>query len=124
MKFLAIFTCSYLLIALCKLVHADIRSHHYTVDHSLDNKVSNTSVLAEYQSLSLTECAAKCGEHCCCFSFNVQKRKCRIRQACDTADMTTEETGWRYYSPTGMLFYIPYITYTKWVYCVSKLISY
>jgi hypothetical protein len=123
MKSLALFTYSYLFIALWQLVQAEMRSQHYTVDPSLDNKVSNTSVMAGHQSLSLIECAAKCGDRCSCFGFNVQKRRCRIHQTCDPADMTTEETGWRYYSLAGMLSYIPYISCLKCISGVLKLVS-
>jgi hypothetical protein len=108
-----LFTCCYLWVALCTLTKGQIRSQHYTVDPSLDNKVSNTSVLAEHQSQSLIECTAKCGDRCSCFGFNIQSRKCRIHQTCEPSVMTTDESGWRYYSPAGMLSYIPYISKLK-----------
>jgi hypothetical protein len=124
MKSLALFTCIYLLIALCKSEVAEIISQRFKVDPILDNKVSNISVLEEHRSQSLSECANECGDRCSCFGFNVQERRCRIHQTCDPAHMTTKETGWRYYSPAGMLSYIPYIAYIKCISCVSKLISY
>jgi hypothetical protein len=124
MKSLLLFACSYLLIALCKSTHAEIRSQHYTVDPSPDNEVYNTSALVEYPSLSTIECAAMCGDHCSCFGFHVQKRKCHIPQICNPADMTKEETGWRYYSQAGMLSYIPYISYMIYVSDISKLVLY
>jgi hypothetical protein len=108
MKSLAVFACNYLFFTLCRLAQADMRSHHYIVDPSLDNKVSNTSVLAEHQSLSLIECAARCEDRCSCFGFNAQQRKCSIHQTCDPDEISIEETGWSYFSPVGMLSYIPY----------------
>jgi hypothetical protein len=101
------------------LAQAEIRSQHYTRDPSLDNKVSNTSVLGEHQSLSLIQCAAKCGDHCSFFGFNVQQRRCRLHQTCDSADMTMEEAGWRYYSPAGMLSYIPYSMLEMSIWCIK-----
>ncbi|XP_056001771.1 ryncolin-1-like [Ostrea edulis] len=69
------------------------------MDASIDNKVSNISLMAIYHSESLTECSAMCGELSACFGFNPQLKKCRIHQSCDPADMTINETGWRNFYP-------------------------
>ncbi|XP_056003659.1 angiopoietin-2-like [Ostrea edulis] len=89
----------FLHVMLCTLSKADIISQHYILDPSLDNKVSNNSLMTKHHSESLIECSAKCGELCVCFGFNPQLKKCRIHQSCDPANMTVDETGWRYFRP-------------------------
>ncbi|XP_056001829.1 fibrinogen-like protein A [Ostrea edulis] len=72
------------------------------MDASLDNKVSNVSLMAIYHSESLIQCSSICcGERCACFGFNPQLQKCRIYQSCDPAHMTIIETGWENFFPDG-----------------------
>ncbi|XP_056001218.1 ficolin-1-like [Ostrea edulis] len=99
MKAISIFTCCFLYTILCTLSKADVRTQRYTMEVSLDNKMSNVSLMAMHHSESLTECSAMCGQLCACFGFNPQQKKCRIHQSCDPADMTINEKGWRNFYP-------------------------
>ncbi|XP_056001834.1 fibrinogen-like protein A [Ostrea edulis] len=99
MKAITTFIRCFLCIILCTLSKAAVRPKRYTVETSLDNKVSNVSLMAMYHSESLTECSTMCGELCACFGFNPQLQKCRIHQSSDPADMIINETGWRNFYP-------------------------
>jgi hypothetical protein len=116
MKVVTTFIRCFLYIIWCTLSKAQ----RYTVNHSLDNKVSTIGLLGEHPSISVTECTIKCGELCACFGFN--RQLCRIHQTCDPADMTNNEAGWVYFSPTKgntMLYYRFYIKCYAY-YCIFK----
>ena len=117
MKFITVLTC--LLIAFCTRTAAEVRIQRYTVDPDLDNKVSTTSLLATHPSLSLTECSAMCNGVCSCFGFNPIRKECRIHQTCDPSEITTEETGWRYYSPAGMFSHNSLLKCLKQSHCAN-----
>jgi hypothetical protein len=91
-----------LLLVICTLTDAESISWYYSTEPSLDNKVSNVSLMAEHHSKSLPNCAVKCGEDCACFGFNPLRRKCRIHESCDPSNMTTNEPEWSYFCPEGM----------------------
>ncbi|XP_056001391.1 fibrinogen C domain-containing protein 1-A-like [Ostrea edulis] len=101
MKVVTIFIRCFLYIILCTLSKADVKTQRYTMDTSLDNKVSNVSLMAIHHSESLTGCSAMCGGLCAFFGFNPQLKICRIHQSCDPSAMTINETGWRNFFPDG-----------------------
>ncbi|XP_048738822.2 fibrinogen-like protein A [Ostrea edulis] len=99
MKVITIFTRCFLYTILCTLSKADVKPQCYTMEVSLDNKMSNVSLMAIHHSEYFTKCSAMCGQLCACFGFNPQQKKCRIHQSCDPADMTINEKGWRNFYP-------------------------
>jgi hypothetical protein len=101
MNFMTLFICCY--FAVCSLTNSEVRTRDYIIKPSLNDKISNTNLLTEQQSASVAVCTALCIGRCACFGFNPQKGKCRIHQSCNMSDMTTDDAGWRYYSPQGML---------------------
>ncbi|XP_048740988.2 uncharacterized protein LOC125654923 isoform X1 [Ostrea edulis] len=88
----------FLYLILCILSKADIISKSFTMEPSLHNKVSNSNLISKHHSESIPECSAICGELCACFGFNPKLKKCHIHQSCNPADITKDETGWRYFS--------------------------
>ncbi|XP_048740989.2 uncharacterized protein LOC125654923 isoform X2 [Ostrea edulis] len=91
----------FLYLILCILSKADIISKSFTMEPSLHNKVSNSNLISKHHSESIPECSAICGELCACFGFNPKLKKCHIHQSCNPADITKDETGWRYFSLDG-----------------------
>jgi hypothetical protein len=117
MKFIILFTFCY--FAVWSLTKAEVKTENYNRDPSLDNKVSDNQPLAEHPAASVAVCTAVCNGVCACFGFNPQQKKCQIHPSCDLSDMTTDEAGWRYYSPQGMLSHIPHTS--KWYSLIKYL---
>ncbi|XP_056001138.1 fibrinogen C domain-containing protein 1-like [Ostrea edulis] len=104
MKAITIFIRCFPCIILGTLSKADVKTQRYMMKSSLDDKMSNISLMAIHHSESLTQCSSMCGQLCACFGFNPQLKRCRIHQSCDPADMTINETGWRNFYPD-----VPYL---------------
>ncbi|XP_056017436.1 perlucin-like [Ostrea edulis] len=110
----------FLYFILWSLSKADVTSQRYTMEPSLDNKVSDIDLMAKHNSESLTGCSAMCGKPCACFGFNPQLKKCRIHRSCDQSDMTRDETGWRYYYVDGVGCHVGWIQFRYKCYWFSQ----
>ncbi|XP_056002871.1 fibrinogen-like protein A [Ostrea edulis] len=100
MKVITILIRCLMYIILCTSSKADVKPQSYVMKSSLDNKVSNVSLMAIHHAESLAKCSAICGgERCACFGFNPQLQKCRIHQSCDQSDIIIIERGWRNFYP-------------------------
>jgi hypothetical protein len=122
MQFIMLLTS--LLIAFCTRTAAEERNQGYIRNYTLGDEVSTlgstlniatTSSFTVHRSVSLTKCSALCHGVCACFGFNPKRRECRIHQICNPSDMNIGETGWRYYSPVGMLSFILHVTHMKYL---------
>jgi hypothetical protein len=102
MKAFLLSSCCFLYFIPCALAKADIVSREFSMESSLDDKLSQINLLVYHHSESRTKCSAMCGELCACFGFNHQLERCRIHKSCSQSDMTMDETGWRYYQYDGM----------------------
>jgi hypothetical protein len=101
MKAFFLFIRCFLYSILCDLAKEDIVFRKFTMEPSLDDKLSKINLFVEDHSESRIKCSAMCGELCTCFGFNHQLKRCRIHKSCSDSDMTLNETGWRYFNYDG-----------------------
>jgi hypothetical protein len=83
---------------------AVVISKFFTADLTLDDKISNVSLITECPARSPMQCSVKCSEGCTCFGFNSNTKMCRIHESCDSSVISIGEPGWRYF--TGKHIYL------------------
>ncbi|XP_062605704.1 angiopoietin-2-like, partial [Saccostrea cucullata] len=69
----------------------------YTTESQFDDLRSETELISEDDSQSLSDCAFLCKHHCHCFGFNLIVKKCRLHTYCLMEEMNSPEPGWKYY---------------------------
>ncbi|XP_062572871.1 fibroleukin-like [Saccostrea cucullata] len=69
----------------------------YTTESQFDDLRTETELISEDDSESLSDCAFLCKHRCHCFGFNLFVKKCRLHKYCLMEEMNSPEPGWKYY---------------------------
>ncbi|XP_061190510.1 fibroleukin-like [Saccostrea echinata] len=69
----------------------------YTTETEFDDLKTETGLISEDDSESLSDCAFLCKHRCHCFGFNSFVNKCRLHRFCVMEEMSSTEAGWKYY---------------------------